>query len=83
MQIDLAPEGVNNSKIAVWNYLQDTFKPGEWFSLNNIVISEITPAVSIWQVKRILSDFVKNGKLKKQGTTKNSEYSIINSQSEI
>ena len=76
IETDLAPASVNNSKIAVWNYLQKTFAPGEWFSLGNINLSEIEPQVSLRQLKRILADFVKNNKLKKQGSTKGTEYSI-------
>ena len=78
MQMDLAPATVNNSKIAVWNYLISTFEIGEWFSLSDIVISEITPAVTLRQVKRILADFTKTGKLDKQGSTKGMEYSLTN-----
>ena len=78
MQTDLAPAAVNNVKIFVWNYLLDTFAKGEWFSLGAIVLSEIEGNVSIHQLKRILSDFVRSGKLDKRGTTRNMEYSIPN-----
>lgn len=78
MQVDLAPASVNNVKIFVWNYLLDTFAKGEWFSLGAIVLSEIEGDVSIHQLKRILSDFVRSGKLEKRGTTRNMEYSIPN-----
>ena len=77
IQTDLAPASVNNSKIAVWNYLKENFAAGEWFSPTAIVLEEITPSVSIWQLRRILAEFVKNNKLKKQGSTKNTEYSIV------
>ena len=76
VQTDLAPASVNNSKIHVWNYLLGAFSIGEWFSLGNIVLSEIEGEISIHQLKRVLADFVKNGKLEKRGTTRNMEYSI-------
>ena len=76
MQTDLAPAAVNNVKIFVWNYLIQTFSKDEWFSLGAIVLSEIEGEVSIHQLKRILSDFVRSGKLEKRGTTRNMEYSI-------
>mgnify|MGYP002624051317 FL=1 len=76
MTTDLEPKDVNNSRNGVWNYLVDTFKPGEWFSYSQIILSEITPPVSIAQVRRMLSNFVKSGKLQQRGTTRNMEYSI-------
>ena len=76
MQTDLAPAGVSNARIAVWNYLTDTFKKGEWFSPTQIILSEITPAVSIWQLRRILANFVSTGKLDKRGSTRDTEYAI-------
>ena len=76
MQTDLAPANVNNSKIAVWNYLLSTFKVGEWFSRTQAVLSEIGNGVTESQLRRILAEFVKSGKLQRRGTTKASEYSI-------
>ena len=76
METDLAPDVPGNPKAAVWNYLTQVFTRGEWFSLGSIVLSEINPPVSIWQVKRILGDFVKSGKLQKKGTTRDTEYSL-------
>lgn len=76
METDLAPDVPGNPKAAVWNYLKQVFAQGEWFSLGSIVLSEINPPVSIWQVKRILGDFVKSGKLQKKGTTRDTEYSL-------
>ena len=76
MQTDLAPASVNNTKIYVWNYLLGVFSTGEWFSLGDIVLSEIEGEISIHQLKRILADFVKSGKLIKRGTTRSMEYSI-------
>lgn len=76
METDLAPDVPGNPKAAVWNYLKQVFTRGEWFSLGSIVLSEINPPVSIWQVKRILGDFVKSGKLQKKGTTRDTEYSL-------
>ena len=76
MQTDLSPANVNNSRIAVWNYLISTFEIGEWFTIQEIALTEITPAVTYRQLRRILSDFATNGKLLKRGTTKDSEYSM-------
>ena len=76
MTTDLEPKDVNNSRNGIWNYLVDTFKPGEWFSLGDMETTLINPEPSIWQLKRSLADFVKSGKLKKQGTTKTTQYSI-------
>ena len=77
IQTDLAPASVNSSKIAVWNYLRDNFEVGEWFSFSQIILSEIEGNVTEWQLRRILTHFVKNGKLQRKGFTKNLEYSLI------
>ena len=76
IQTDLAPASVNNSKIAVWNYLRTNFTSDEWFAKSQIIASEIEGNVSEWQLKRILTEFVKTGKLQKRGATKFSEYSF-------
>lgn len=75
MQTDLAPAGVNNSKAAVWFYLSRNFEVGEWFSSSQIILSEIEGNVPEWQLRRILSDFVKTGKLLRRGSKKYLEYS--------
>ena len=77
VQTDLAPAGVNNAKIAVWTYLIETFTSGEWFSRSQIVLTEIEGNVSERQVRYILSDYVKNGKLQTRGKNKSQEYSIV------
>ena len=76
MQMDLAPATVNNSRIAVWNYLISTFEIGEWFTIQQIVLTEITPAVTYRQLRRILADFAMKEKLLKRGSTKDTEYSL-------
>ena len=76
VQTDLAPASVNNSKIAVWNYLATNFTQGEWFTRAQIVLSEIEGSITERQVRSILSEFVKSGKLQRRGNTKISEYSI-------
>ena len=76
VQTDLAPASVNNSKIAVWNYLRSNFALNEWFTKSQIIPSEIEGHVTEWHLKRILTDFVKTGKLQKRGATKFSEYSL-------
>ena len=76
MQTDLAPAAVNNSKIYVWNYLQDTFSKGEWFSMGNIVLSEIKCDISERQLRRILTEFIKSGKLQTRGANRYTEYSL-------
>lgn len=76
VKTDLAPASVSNSKIAVWNYLRSNFLPDEWFSRSQIILTEIEGNVTEWQLKRILTEFVKTGKLQKRGATKFSEYSF-------
>ena len=76
VQTDLAPASVNNSKIAVWNYLCSCFSPDEWFSASQIILSKIEGNLSERQVRRILADFVKSGKLNRKGSNKDAEYSI-------
>ena len=77
VETDLSPEGVNNSRLAVWNYLRETFQVGEWFNISQIVLSEIEGNVTARQLRTILPALVKTNKLKKQGSTKNVEYSIV------
>lgn len=77
VETDLAPVGVNNSKANVWLYLLLNFKPSEWFSASQIILSEIEGNVADWQLRRILADFVKIGKLERRGAKKSLEYSII------
>ena len=76
MQTDLAPASVNNSRIAVWNYLIQTFAKGEWFSAGQIVLSEINCDVSERQIRSILAEFVKNKKLQTRGANRYMEYSL-------
>ena len=76
VQTDLAPIAVNNSKIAVWNYLLATFSAGEWFTRAQIVMSEIEGNITERQVRYILAEFVKNGKLQSRGKNKSQEYSL-------
>ena len=77
IQTDLAPAGVNNSKAEVWIYLSTTFRPGEWFSSSQIILSEINGNVTEWQLRRILAALVKEGKLNRRGLKRYVEYSII------
>ena len=77
MQTDLAPAEVNNSKIHVWNYLVETFPKGEWCSAGQIVLSEIDGEITERQIRRILADFVKSGKLQTRGANRYMEYSVI------
>lgn len=79
IKTDLAPASVNNSKIAVWNYLYLNFSAGEWFSSSQIILSEIECNIDEWQLRRILRDFVKNGKLLRRGSKKYLEYSLTKS----
>ena len=76
MQTDLSPTNVNNSKIAVWIYLNEVFSPGEWFTFSQIIPAEINTNVTEWQLHRIITGFVNSGKLLKQGATKSLEYSL-------
>ena len=77
METDLSPEGAGISSVAVWNYLQKTFTPGEWFSLPSLILSDIEGSPPIWQVRRIINDLVKKKKIRKRGATKSLEYSLI------
>ena len=77
MTTDLEPKDVNNSRNGVWNYLVETFKPGEWFGRGDIETSLIKPEPSTWQLKRSLASLVKEGKIAKRGTTYGTEYSIV------
>ncbi len=76
-EIDLSPEGVNNSRVAVWNYLRANFTPGDWFSFPQILLSEIEGNVTEWQCRRSLAALIKDKKIKKRGTTKNTEYTLV------
>ena len=76
MQTDLAPVAVNNSRIYVWNYLVETFPKGEWFSVVQLVLSEIEGNISERQIRSILNEFVKTGKLKTQGINRYMKYCI-------
>ena len=76
VQTDLAPANVNNSKAAVSFYLSQNFGTGEWFSFSQIILSEIEGNVTEWQLRRVLYDFVKTGKLLRRGNSRNIEYSI-------
>ncbi|MBR0232920.1 MAG: hypothetical protein IJQ47_02640, partial [Synergistaceae bacterium] len=76
MQTDLAPAGINNSRIAVWEYLTETFQKGEWFSRSQIILSEIEGNLTERQLRYILASFVDGGKLQQRGSKKLSEYSL-------
>lgn len=78
MQTDLVPASVNNSKIAVWNYLNEVFTPGEWFSTSQIILSEISCDINDRQLRHILADFVNREKLQRRGVKKFLEYSLPN-----
>lgn len=75
LQTDMAPAGINNNRLNVWNYLSDTFEKGEWFSRSQIILSEIEGNISERQLRYILSSFVNEGKLQQRGSKKLSEYS--------
>ena len=76
MQTDLSPTNVNNSKIAVWIYLNEVFSHREWFTFSQIIPAEINTNVTEWQLRRIIAGFVNSGKLLKRGATKSLEYSL-------
>ncbi|MBR2207267.1 MAG: AAA family ATPase, partial [Synergistaceae bacterium] len=78
IETNLAPEDKSGggSRIAVWNYLVDTFRQGEWFTASQIILSEIEGNVSERQLKTIFQEFVRAEKLNKRGATSNTEYSI-------
>ncbi len=77
VQTDLAPSEIITSKASVWFYLQTTFAKGEWFAASQIILSEISgKTVTTSQLRRILAEFVKEGKLERRGVKKSLEYSI-------
>lgn len=65
-----------NSRVYVWNYLIETFRPGEWFSISQISLGEINGEVSERLLRKIIIEFVRSNKLLKQGATKDVQYSI-------
>ena len=74
IETNLAPDdNGNSSRVAVWNYLIDNFKQGEWFSASQIVLSEISENVSERLLKKIFQEFMRTGKLIKRGGT---QYSL-------
>ena len=76
MTTDLEPKDVNNSRNGVWNYLVETFKPGEWFGRDDIALDLITPTISERQLRSALSDLVQKGKLDKQGENRWVKYTV-------
>ncbi len=76
VQTDLAPAGIITSKASVWLYLQTTFAKGEWFASSQIIVSEIGGTVTTSQLRRILAELVKSGKLERRGVKKTLEFSI-------
>lgn len=77
VETDLAPSGVSSTKAAVWYYLSQNFNAGEWFTASQIILSEIEGNVADWQLRRILAEFVKTGRLERRGAKKSLEYSIL------
>ena len=77
IETDLVPEAINNTKITIWNYVQTKFSFGERFSTSDFTLTGIS--LGDRQVRRILNDFVKNNKLKRRGSTRNTEYSRLSS----
>ncbi len=77
VQTDLAPSSIITSKASVLYYLQMTFAKGEWFAASQIILSEIIGNnVTTPQLRRILAEFVKSGRLKRRGVKKSLEYSL-------
>lgn len=77
VETDLVPAGINNSKSAVLMYLSENFNNGQWFSISQIVLSQIEGHITDRQLRRVMSDLVKKGILSKRGSTKDTEYSMI------
>ena len=75
---NFSPDESTNARVAVWNYLESTFDNGEWFSASDVYMSEFNGVeVSERLYRKIITEFLESGKLKKRGTTKNVEYSIV------
>lgn len=68
---------IQSSKESVWSYLSLTFKRGEWFKREDVELEVFDPPISVGWLRKIISGFVKNGKLLSRGTTRTMEYSII------
>lgn len=64
------------TRVAVWNYLLDTFPRGQWFSIGEIELGCIDKEVSERLLRKIIAEFFKSGKLQKRGENKGTEYSI-------
>ena len=66
---------VVSSKDTIWDYLRATFPPNEWFCFDDIDVDVL--GLSVVQLRKALAALSKNGKLKKRGNTKNTEYSVV------
>lgn len=67
------PATVQKTRDSLLEYLFATFTPGDWFSVSDIKIENM----SLKQIKRSLSTLLKDEKIKKKGSTKNTEYTLI------
>ena len=74
---DLEPTLAGNSKEAVLTYLKQNFDSGQWFSASQIELQKISAKLTERQVRRILSNFVTTGQLKKRGERNTTEYMLI------
>ena len=77
IETNLAPDdNGSSSRVAVWNYLADNFKAGEWFSASQIILSEISENISERLLRKIITEFVNTEKLIKRGLRNKTEYSL-------
>lgn len=77
VQFTLNPDDNNNSRILIWNYLQENYTAGQWFSASQIPLAEIGNNINERTFRRTLNDFVNSGNLDKKGSTKDVKYAIM------
>ena len=79
MQIDLTPTGVtgvNQTKFELMTYIQQHYKPDEWFKAADLH-QAVKDFVNLRQLQRYLTAFVTNKKLRVRGGAKNIEDALI------
>ena len=78
VETNLSTQDSYGSRDAVWNYIQNNFDIGEWFSASQIDSNEIDfdEKISERLLRKIITELVNTGKLKKKGSTKDVQYSF-------
>ena len=78
VETNLSTQDSYGSRDAVWNYIQNNFDIGEWFSASQIDSNEIDfdEKISERLLRKIITELVNTGKLKKKGENKGTQYSF-------